>query len=134
MKAVTYRRSVTENPDWLNRQEADCRRYADEHGLTITEVFTDVGRTGDGLRGVLDVVAREDMTGLIVTDLARLGAKYADHVAIVQQLHDAGVDIHVTKDRTTRFVEENLIAVKQACTEADARFADYPLSSDDPDD
>ncbi|MGP5054697.1 recombinase family protein [Brachybacterium paraconglomeratum] len=134
MKAVTYRRSVTENPDWLNRQEADCRRYADEHGLTITEVFTDVGRTGDGLRGVLDVVAREDVTGLIVTDLARLGTKYADHVAIVQQLHDAGVDIHVTKDRTTRFVEENLIAVKQAYTEADARFADYPLSSDDPED
>lgn len=128
------RRSVTENPDWLNRQEADCRRYADEHGMTITEVFTDVGRTGDGRRGALDVVAREDVTGLIVADLARLGTKCADHVAVVQQLHDAGVDIHVTKDRTTRFVEENLIAVKQAYTEADARFADYPLSSDDPDD
>ncbi|ROZ64663.1 recombinase family protein [Kocuria soli] len=71
MKAVTYRRSVTENPDWLNRQESDCRRYADEHGLTITEVFTDIGRPSDGLRGVLDAVAREDVTGLIVTDLAR---------------------------------------------------------------
>lgn len=134
MKAVTYRRSVTENPDWLNQQEADCRRYADEHGLTITEVFTDIGRTGEGLRGMLDAVAEEDVTGLIVTDLARLGTKYADHVAVVQQLHDAGVDIHVAKDRTTRFVEENLIAVKQAYSEADARLADYPLSSDDPDD
>lgn len=134
MKAVTYRRSVTENPDWLNQQEADCRRYADEHGLTLTEVFTDIGRTGEGLRGMLDAVAEEDVTGLIVTDLARLGTKYADHVAVVQQLHDAGVDIHVAKDRTTRFVEENLIAVKQAYSEADARLADYPFSSDDPDD
>ena len=134
MKAVTYRRSVTENPDWLNQQEADCRRYADEHGLTITEVFTDIGRTGEGLRGMLDAVAEEDVTGLTVTDLARLGTKYADHVAVVQQLHDAGVDIHVAKDRTTRFVEENLIAVKQAYSEADDRLADYPLSSDDPDD
>ena len=62
-----------------------------------------------------------------------LGSKYADHVAVVQQLHDAGVDIHITNDRTTSSVEENLIAVKQAYTEANARFADYPLSSDDPD-
>ena len=44
--------------------------------------------------------------------------------------HDAGADIHVTNDRTTSSVEENLIAVKQVHTEADARFADYPLSSD----
>lgn len=46
---------------------------------------------------------------------------------------DAGVDIHVTNDRTTSSVEENLIAVKQVYTEAGARFADYPLSSDAPD-
>lgn len=133
MKAVTFRYSAAENLTWLDQQEADCRRYADEHGLPIIEVFTDVGRSRYGLQGVLDAVEREDVTGLIVTDLARLGSKYADHVAVVQQLHDAGVDIHVTKDRTTRFVEENPIAVKQAYTEADARFADYPPSSDDPD-
>ena len=35
--------------------------------------------------------------------------------------------------RSMSSVEENLIAVKQAYTEANARFADYPLSSDDPD-
>jgi DNA invertase Pin-like site-specific DNA recombinase len=134
MNAVTYRYSAAENPTRLNQQEADCRRYADEHGLTITEVFTDVGHSRHGLRGVLDAAQREDVTGLIVTDLARLGTKYADHVAVVQQLHNAGVDIHVTQDHTTSSVEENLIAVKQAVTEADARFADYPLSSDDPDD
>ncbi|MBU8579013.1 recombinase family protein [Brevibacterium luteolum] len=133
MKAVTYRYSAAENPTWLDQQEADCRRYADEHGMTVTEVFTDVGRSRYGLQGVLDAVEREDVTGLIVTDLARLGSKYADHVAVVQQLHDAGVDIHITNDRTTSSVEENLIAVKQAYTEANARFADYPLSSDDPD-
>lgn len=101
MKAVTYRYSAAENPTWLNQQEADCRRYADEHGMTVTEVFTDVGRSRYGLQGVLDAVEREDETGLIVTDLARLGSKYADHVAVVQQLHDAGADIHVTKDRTS---------------------------------
>lgn len=35
MKAVACLLSMTENPDWLNRQEADCRRYADERGLTV---------------------------------------------------------------------------------------------------
>ena len=70
---------------------------------------------------MLDAVEREDVTGLIVTDLARLGSKYTDHVAVVQQLHDAGVDIHVTNDRTTSSVEENLIAVKQAHLDAQAR-------------
>lgn len=134
MKAVTYRYSAAENPTRLNQQEADCRRYADEHGLTVAEVFTDVGHSRHGPHHMLNAVEREDVTGLIVTALARLGTKYADHVAVVQQLHDAGVDIHVTKDRTTSSVEENLIAVKQAYTEADARLADYPLSSDDPDD
>lgn len=121
MNAVAYRRSAAENPTRLNQQEADCRRYADEHGLTVIEVFTDIGRTGDGLLGVLDAIEREDVTGLIVTDLARLGTKYADHVAVVQQLHDAGVDIHVTKDRTTSSVEEDLIAVRQAQLDAQAR-------------
>src|SRR5690625_7990505 len=84
MKAVTYRYSAAENPTWLDQQEADCRRYADEHGMTVTEVFTDVGRSRYGLPGVLDAVEREDVTGLIVTDLARLGSKYADHVAVVR--------------------------------------------------
>lgn len=134
MKAVIYRYSAAENPTWLDQQEAHCRRYANKHRMTVTEVFTDVGRSRYGLQSALDAVEREDVTGLIVTDLARLGSNYADHVAVVQQLHDAGIDIHVTNDRTTSSVEKSPIAVKQAYTEAGARFADYPLNSDDPDD
>lgn len=118
MKAVTYRHSAAENPTWLDPQEAECRRYADEHGLTVTEVFTDRAQsprpaTRPRCR------RREDVTWLTVTDLARLGFKYADHITVVQQSHGAGVDIHVTQDRTASFVEENLIAVMQAYTEAD---------------
>lgn len=73
------------------------------------------------------------MTGLIVTDLARLGSKYVDHIAVVQQLHDAGVDIHVTKDRTTGSVEENLIAAKQAHLDSQAprSFASHGGDSTD---
>lgn len=130
MKAVTYRYSAAENPTWLDQQEAECRRYADEHGLTVAEAFTDVGHSRHGLRHMLDAARREEVTGLIVTDLARLGTKYADHVAVVQQLHDAGVDIHVTKDRTTGSVEEYLIAVKQAHLDAEARRS-FPSGGSD---
>lgn len=101
MKAVTYRYSAAEEPTWMDQQEVDCRRYDDKHGLTVTEVFIDVGLSRHGLHHMLDAAAREDVTELIVTDLARLGSKYADHVTVVQQLHDDGVDIHVTKERTS---------------------------------
>ena len=100
MKTVTYRYSAGKKLTWMDQQEADCCRYDDEHGLTVTEVFIDVGLSRHGLHQMLDAAEREDVTGLIVTDLARLGSKYADHVAVVQQLHDDGVDIHVTKERT----------------------------------
>lgn len=95
MKTVTYRYSAGKKLTWMDQQEADCCRYDDEHGLTVTEVFIDVGLSRHGLHQMLDAAEWEDVTGLIVTDLARLGSKYADHVAVVQQLHDDGVDIHV---------------------------------------
>lgn len=96
MKAVTYWYSAAEKPTWMDQQEADCRRYDDEHGLTVTEVFIDVRLSRHVLHHMLNAAEREDVTGLIVNDLARLGSKYADHLAVVQQLHDDGVDIHVT--------------------------------------
>ena len=95
MKTVTYRYSAGKMLTWMDQQEAACCRYDDEHGLTVTEVFIDVGLSRHGLHQMLDAAEREDVTGLIVTDLARLGSKYADHAAVVQQLHDDGVDIHV---------------------------------------
>ncbi len=133
MKAVTYRYSAAENPTWLDQQEADCRRYADEHGMTVTEVFTDVGRSRYGLQGVLDAVEREDETGLIVTDLARLGSKYADHLATVQRLQEAGVTILVTKEKTTDGRGALLTGVKQTYVEFQERHDD-PLASDGRDD
>ncbi len=83
------------------QQEADCRRYDDEHGPAVTEIFIGVGFSTHGVHHMLDAAEWEDVTVLIVADLARLGSKYADHVAVVQQLHDEGVDIHVTKERTS---------------------------------
>lgn len=134
MKAVLYRRSATENPTWLNDQEADCRRYASDHGLTITDTFLDIGRTGDGLDAMLHAAEQDDVHAVIVTDLARLGAKLTDHIATVQRLHDAGVDIHVTKESATSNTQDaHLFAVMQAYAGADDQL-DSPLRAADPDD
>ncbi|WP_396290679.1 recombinase family protein [Curtobacterium sp. KT1] len=131
MKAVTYRRSATENPTWLDDQEADCRRYAEEHGLTITNVVTDIGRSRDGLRQVIESAEQDGVTALIVTDLARLGTRLTDHIAVVQQLHDAGIDIHVAKEGPATSREELLFGVMQSYAEADDQTVGYPLGDDD---
>lgn len=102
MTAVTYRRSATLNPSWLENQETACRTYAREHGLTITDTFTDIGRTGDGLADLLEAAQSDSVDAVIVNDLARLGEKINDHLATVQRLHDAGVEIHVAKEEERR--------------------------------
>lgn len=102
MTAVTYRRSATQNPSWLESQEAACRTYAREHGLTITDTFTDIGRTGDGLADLLQAAQSDSVDAVIVTDLARLGTKITDHLTTAQRLHGAGVEIHVAKEEERR--------------------------------
>lgn len=124
MTAVTYRRSATENQGWLDDQEAGCRRYADEHGLTITRVFTDIGRSHAGIDHLIATAEEGGVTDLIVTDLARLGFRIADHLAVVQRLHDAGIDIHVTKERTPNTQASLRLGVRQAYTEADDKLID----------
>ena len=125
MSAVTYRRSATQNPSWLESQDAECRTYAREHGLTITDTFTDIGRTGDGLADLLEAAQSDSVDAVIVNDLARLGTKITDHLTTVQRLHDAGVEIHVAKERATSQREGLLAGVLQAYVETNTRL-DYP--------
>src|SRR5699024_9413302 len=124
MKAVTYRRSVTENPDWLNRQEADCRHYAEEHELTITNVITDIGRSREGLHQVIETAKNGGITSVFVTDLARPATRLADHIAILQQLHDAGIGIHGAKEGPVTSREELMLGAMQGYAEADGHLID----------
>jgi len=121
MTAVTYRRSATLNPSWLESQEAACRTYAREHGLTITDTFTDIGRTGNGLADLLEDAQSDSVEAVIVNDLARLGTKITDHLTTVQRLHDAGVEIHVVTEHATSQREGRLLGVMQTCAEAESR-------------
>ena len=122
MTAVTSRRSATQNPSWLESQEAECRTYAREHGLTITDTFTNIGRTGDGLADLLEATQSDSVDAVIVNDLARLGTRTTDHLTTVQRLHDAGVEIHVAKERATSQRDGLLVGVMQAYVETDTRL------------
>lgn len=127
MKAVLYCRSATENPTWLDDQEADCQKYARENGLTITQVVTDIGHARAGIDRVLEAVEHDGADAVIVNDLARLGSKLTDHIATVRRLNDAGVTLHVAKERFTDARFPLLLGVMQAYAEADDRLVGHPV-------
>lgn len=62
------------------------------------------------------------MDAVIVNDLARLGTRTTDHLTAVQRLHDAGVEIHVAKERATSQRDGLLVGVMQAYVETDTRL------------
>ncbi len=101
MTTLIYRRSAVHNLQWLDDQEIHCRQYARELGLTVDGSYYDIGRIGDGLATVLDLAQQEEVSAVIVNDLARLGEKVDDHLATVRRLHEAGVTIHVANEKTT---------------------------------
>lgn len=131
MNTVIYGRSAVPNENWLAEQETVCREYAAEHGPTITGSYYDIGRTGDGLASVLDVAQQKSVSEVIVTDLARLGRQVDDHIATHQQLHDAGVTIHVAKERTPDGKSAALVGIFQADAAAHEQLDD-PLTDEYP--
>ncbi len=124
MNAVIYRRSAVHNEQWLADQEANCRQYASELGLTVTGSYYDIGRTGRGLDAMLEAVQQDDVSAVIVNDLARLGEKINDHLITVQRFQEAGVTIHVTKEKTTDGRDAIFVGVKQAYVEFQERHDD----------
>lgn len=129
MSTLIYRRSAVHNLQWLDDQETNCRQYARELGLTVDGSYYDIGRTGDGLATVLNLAQQEEVSAVIVNDLARFGEKMNDHLATVRRLHDAGVTIHVANEKTTDVQGALLVGVKQAYAEFQERLDD-PLPDD----
>ncbi|MGO2664627.1 recombinase family protein [Mycetocola reblochoni] len=129
MNALIYRRSAVHNLQRLDDQETNCRQYARQLGLTVDGSYYDIGRTGDGLATVLDLAQQEEVSAVIVNDLARLGEKMNDHLATMRRLHEAGVTIHVANEKTTDVRGALLVGVMQAYAEADSHLADYSHSN-----
>lgn len=124
MNTVIYRRSAVHNEKWLADQETACRQYASELGLTVTGSYYDIGRTGHGLDAMLEAVQQDDVSAVIVNDLERLREKINEHLATVQRLQEAGVTIHVTKEKTTNGRDAIFVGIKQAYAEFQERHDD----------
>lgn len=118
MKAIDYRRSASENPGWLAQQAADCQKHARENGLTIVASYTDTGYPLHGLDMLLDAAARDDIAAVVVANPALLGRKPDDHLRTLEQLHEAGVEVHTAdqwRERTrAELIQETLLAYAEA--------------------
>ena len=129
MNALVYRRSATGNPRGLRRQTAACRRYADEHGLTITHTFTDIGHPDAGLRAMLDAAERGETSAIVITDLARLGRIPTDHLNTMQRLQHADTEVHVVEGNGSYPPGESILGVMLAYAEIDDE-EDYNIDED----
>ena len=78
----------------LQTQIEACRRYAEEHGMTVAEVFTDdfTGTKMDrpGLDALRDLLARDSIGAVIVFDLDRLARKAIYQMLLEEEFRKAG--------------------------------------------
>lgn len=74
---------------------------------------------------MLEAVQQNDVTAVIVNDIARLGDKINDHLATVRRLHDAGVTIHVAQEKITGTQGTLLLGVMQAYATTHEQLDEY---------
>ena len=89
-------------------QERDARRFAQERGLTVGEVITDIDRSGGtlerpGLQTALARVHEGRSEGIVVAYLSRLSRETAQGLALIEEIREAGGNVYAPNlsDHTT---------------------------------
>lgn len=103
MRAVIYARFSTEHQteSSIADQERVCRRYAEQHGLSVVAVFSDEGISGaslgnrPGVQCALAAVRAGDV--LLVNDLSRL-SRSQDLAPLLSRLKHRGVRVVGVQD------------------------------------
>jgi DNA invertase Pin-like site-specific DNA recombinase len=100
MRAAIYGRFSTSKQDAasLEGQERVCRQYAERHGLTIVDVYTDAAISGsstarDGLKRLLADAKARRFKAVLVPDLSRLSRDRVDSGVLVRDLGDLGIKV-----------------------------------------
>ncbi|WP_165000975.1 recombinase family protein [Rothia uropygioeca] len=92
-KAILYLRSATGNREQIQQQQAHCREYLAERGLTEAGTITDTGHPQEGFTNLLDTALKATATEVVVTDLSRLGRKPLASMKNFDALDRAGLTI-----------------------------------------
>lgn len=126
MSAGIYVRSA--RPDGMNlaRQRQQCEDYAHEHGLVISGVYSDTGRSRYGMDTLLHEAAEQGITDLIVADLDRLSGEPTASARTRAAIEAVGITLHVPRDRAIlenaflRSLIRNIAAAERAAEHDDA--------------
>jgi site-specific DNA recombinase len=106
MKAVIYARTATtqhaEHGNSIPAQVEACRKYAKENGFDVTEVFADAGYSGarldrPALRKMRSLIARDSISAVVVSDLARLTRSVTDKFVLEREFAKRGTQVQCVK-------------------------------------
>jgi DNA invertase Pin-like site-specific DNA recombinase len=110
MRAVVYircgSRDAMDALDAIDKQMGICSAYAEEHGLEIVDVCTDLGVSGrestkerPGYRELISLIDEGNIEGVLVTDIARLSRDWLNSTTIERELKEKGIEIITTTGR-----------------------------------
>jgi Resolvase, N terminal domain len=103
MKAVIYVRTATrqqtQHGNSIPAQIDACRKYAEENGFDVTEVFADPGYSGirldrPALSQMRGLIAREPISAVVVSDLTRLTRSVTHYLILESEFAKKGTHVH----------------------------------------
>ena len=105
MRVLVYISCASSDPmhalDAMEQQMARCSAYAEEHGLEIVDVLTDLGvgvepGTREGFTELLDLAEQEDIDAVLTESFNRISRYWVRWQTIRKTLTQKGVRILTT--------------------------------------
>lgn len=96
-------RDSTGSADGVNRQQQECQKFADQHGLTVDEVYTDndvsafSGDTRPAYQLMMDNLKAGKHEGIICWHVDRLYRRAKDLEGIVDLVEKTGIEVRTLK-------------------------------------
>jgi DNA invertase Pin-like site-specific DNA recombinase len=87
----------------LDQQEAACRAYCDQHGLSIGLILREVVsgytyREREGLTHLRHRYRAGETQGVVVANLDRLSRSQVHRAALMEEMDASGASLHVVRD------------------------------------
>jgi DNA invertase Pin-like site-specific DNA recombinase len=98
-KTAIYTRLALHNQLRISEQLAACQDFCRGHSLTISEAYSDNGKSGvsldrSGLQSLLASVGAKTISIVVVYDVDRLSRSFEDLEIIFRQFREAGIQLY----------------------------------------